>query len=352
MRKLSFLFVALMIMSVLSRASCSSEDDRSLYYDENGIAYQYGYACIVPFDASGESAEVTILDEYEIYDTKLKKTLHYDVTSAGSRFSPSLLYIEPKSETFAVYKVSSEVAKEKTIIDERKFDLYINVGKNMTSIYYNNKRKDEYCSIFYKEIEDGKLIRYNVNIMWNISPENKVLFSENGRIFLKNKNRYLDDNYLFENMGKLTYVTVGRFDENGEFLGEDEKRIVGIPIDLGGDSCEIEIPEEYAGIGKPSYYPCQYFGVGLGSGRFTGNPIFIKEDMPVYTVYFHIGKNIKEIELPKENILERHHKYIGYISYEYFLIKTYFYCSEENEVFYSKDGVLYYKSNSEPVFGE
>lgn len=60
----------------------------------------------------------------------------------------------------------------------------------------------------------------------------------------------------------------------------------------------------------------------------------------------HLGKYIDTLF----NRLWRYEKYTAennYDDYVYYVYKYYYICSEENETFYSKDGVLYLKSNDE-----
>ena len=72
-----------------------------------------------------------------------------------------------------------------------------------------------------------------------------------------------------------------------------------------------------------------------------------EENTEKITFKVNIGKNLKKLERISKDI------YLGYGDKEtntveqFYIIDFYYVCSEENETFYSKDGVLYLKSNDE-----
>ena len=78
------------------------------------------------------------------------------------------------------------------------------------------------------------------------------------------------------------------------------------------------------------------------------------EAPPTYDAYetltftIHIGENIKKVEsmLGEQYYLQYEHNQI--VNYRYKVEYNYI-CSKKNPVFYSRDGVLYYKKNDEPV---
>ena len=145
----------------------------------------------------------------------------------------------------------------------------------------------------------------------------------------------------------IGYIKKGRYDENGRFVDDDILAIVRLPVDLSGDFCEIFLPEKYTQLDTSPYYVCEWYVIGDGYIKnYNGGSA---ENIPVFTVKIHIGKSFDWIELPQNCFL---YKKQENGEYKIYIISPYFYCSDENEVFYSEDGVLYYKSNSEPVFGE
>lgn len=165
---------AVLAAVALSLAGCL-DDDSPTYYDENGIGFRYRSVLVIPFDASGESAEVTIIDEYK----KGGQTIQVVETTYGR----DLCELIPKCENANASNFFNEYFAKKTLKEEKTFDLYFYIGKNMNSIriWHNS-----YSNCFYKEIDDDSYIKYNINIIWDVSPDNSVYYSENGKLYYKN----------------------------------------------------------------------------------------------------------------------------------------------------------------------
>ncbi len=145
----------------------------------------------------------------------------------------------------------------------------------------------------------------------------------------------------------IGFIKKGRYDENGRFVDDDIIAIVRLPVDISGDSCEIFLPEKYTQIDTSPYYICEWYVIGDGYIKnYNGGNA---ENIPVFMVNIHIGKNFDWIELPQNCFL---YKKQDDGKYKTYIISPYFNCSEENEVFYSEDGILYYKSNKKAVFDQ
>ena len=146
----------------------------------------------------------------------------------------------------------------------------------------------------------------------------------------------------------IGYIVLAVYDENGKYIkGAKDYRAVRLPIDTSGESCEIVLSKLFSGMSVPPYYLCKFYAVGDGYVQESTKDV--TKDTPVYTVYINMGANATYVDLPNKSVL---YKKQENGEYKIYIISPYFYCSDENEVFYSEDGVLYYKSNSEPVFGE
>lgn len=157
------------IFSLIFLLTSCNDSPKANYYDDNGIGYCNGSVLSIPFDASGESAEVTILDEYE-QDRQYKVSTWF-----RAKFYP-------KDPEVKIYFRDDMELNNKTLIDERAFELTVNVGKNLTSgdFLKNN--------IFYKEVGDDSYVKYKIRIIWNVSPENEAFYSKDGELFYKKTN--------------------------------------------------------------------------------------------------------------------------------------------------------------------
>ena len=164
---------AVLAAVALSLVGCL-DNDSPTYYDENGIGYRSKCVIVIPFDASGESAEITIIDEYKMGD----KTIEVLYTIYDNRGITELI---PQCENAKVSN-NPEVFTDKTMIEEKTFDLYFHIGKNLMDMGIQDK-------VFYKETEGG-YIKYNINKIWDVSPENKYFYSENGKLYYKGNSRY------------------------------------------------------------------------------------------------------------------------------------------------------------------
>mgnify|MGYP003571356139 CR=1 FL=1 len=142
----------------------------------------------------------------------------------------------------------------------------------------------------------------------------------------------------------IGYIKVGRRDENGKFLDYNDFCVVRMPVDISEDHCEIEIPERYTSMSLDPNFPCEWKIVGEGFISYESTES--SENTPIFTIYIHISKQMTNIRLPNDKIL---YKKLENGEYEKYIIKLYFYCDEENKVYYSEDGVLYYKSNKIPL---
>ncbi|MDE7076192.1 MAG: hypothetical protein K2O62_02595 [Clostridia bacterium] len=93
-------------------------------------------------------------------------------------------------------------------------------------------------------------------------------------------------------------------------------------------------------------YPRELNGKVSGCSYFELPEEANSENTVELTVTVHIGKYI-------ENLYDRQWRYVEYTSEEdyndriFYVFNYYYICSEENKTFYSKDGVLYLKSNDE-----
>lgn len=138
----------------------------------------------------------------------------------------------------------------------------------------------------------------------------------------------------------IGYIKVGRRDENGKFLDYNDFCVVRMPVNISEDHCEIEIPERYTSMSLDPDFPCEWKIVGEGFISYESTES--SEKTPIFTIYIHISKQMTNIRLPNDKIL---YKKLENGEYEKYIIKLYFYCDEENKVYYSEDGVLYHKSD-------
>ena len=162
MKRIIGLLLCLCTIFSLCLALTSCFPERAVTYDEYGVGYDcYGDILSIKFDASGESAEVTIPDEH---DGKL--VTHISATDIGCK------YIACCDDVVKEYRGIYDDVDE-----TRVFALTLNIGKNIN-------RVDTYCGgDFYKRTDDGRLIYYKVYFYWNCSENNEKYFSENGYLY-------------------------------------------------------------------------------------------------------------------------------------------------------------------------
>ena len=164
-------------------------------YDENGIGYAKNDNSIVlgvKFDASGDSAEVTIPDEYN----------GTAVTSISGPTWPAFDCI-PYGNDIIPYE-----GKIFDVDEELTFTLIFNIGKNLQRVF------GVQGGDFYRETEDGHLIYYHVHYYYNCSDENETYFSKDGYLYDKIAyNGYYVDGVYYENK-KPVYGIYGFHNDN------------------------------------------------------------------------------------------------------------------------------------------
>jgi len=145
--------------------SCSPEFNGP--YDEYGVGYdEYGEVAAIRFDASGESAEVTIPDEH---DGKPVTDLSSNIF--GCR------YIAYGDDIVNSYRGIYDDVDE-----TRVFALTLNIGKNVCTNVSDCTYRE-----FFKRDKDGRLINYKVNIYVNCSEENEIFISEDGILYCRSE---------------------------------------------------------------------------------------------------------------------------------------------------------------------
>ena len=157
-----------------------------------------------------------------------------------------------------------------------------------------------------------------------------------------NKNNYYEDGVWLSYNSLSHKAYVGAFlwdgDENNmEFTVPDTYGGYKITT-LGGASGKshpfgVELPSEYKG--KRALASCQ---------ELPGNATSENTFELTFTICF--GKNIDTL-LEQLSRYEKFGEAGSEVADTFYVINYYYICSEENETFYSKDGVLYLKSNDE-----
>ena len=163
--------IVLLLCIVFSVASCRPEP--KITYDENGIGFGGGKGVYwntiivygLKFDASGESAEITIPEEYNGAPVSLFGDDEHNMK-----------YIAYGDGVVDKLRWNPEDADE-----TRVFELTLDIGK-IVDISLSTFTMDTY---FFKRSEDGKLILYKIHIHWICSEENEIYVSENGYLYKK-----------------------------------------------------------------------------------------------------------------------------------------------------------------------
>ena len=134
----------------------------------------------------------------------------------------------------------------------------------------------------------------------------------------------------------------------GVWAGNKYAEVTEIKYDISGDYDVINIPDEYNGLPIRSiggeYYFCfsTPFGADhISQSSVSGRPLNVVRSSS-FNVYINIGKNIEKIMYPD---IWTFYVDVGdgkYYKYEPVFIWN---CSEENPIFFSKDGALYRKEN-------
>lgn len=133
--------------------------------------------------------------------------------------------------------------------------------------------------------------------------------------------------------------------------------------DWDGDESKMEItvPDTYekykiTSLGGATSTKGIFFGVEMPL-EYKGKKVFAScEELPdtatsenIVTLNFtvHLGKYVDTLYSRFPKYMKFGEKDDNEKNYTYYMYKFYYVCSEENETFYSKDGVLYLKSNDE-----
>lgn len=160
---------AVLAAAVLSLAACRPEP--KVTYDENGVGYgeskKWSNVYGLKFDASEESAKITISNEYNG-----KPVLCIGDEHHNCRF---IAYGDGVVDNL---RLKSEDADETRI-----FELTLDIGK-IIDISLSTFTMDTY---FFKRSEDGKLILYKIHIYWICSEDNKRYIAENGYLYYRSK---------------------------------------------------------------------------------------------------------------------------------------------------------------------
>jgi|GEM_PF-1134187 len=164
--------VLLLLCIVFSVVSCRPEP--KITYDENGVGYgiangKYRHRTTVyglKFDVSGESAEITIPDEYNGAPVSLFGDDEHNMKyiAYGDGVVSKYCYVPKDADETLTYKLT------------------LNIGKNITIMHVFHRGSDNY---FFKRSEDGKLILYRIQIYWNCSEDSEKYVSKNGLLYYR-----------------------------------------------------------------------------------------------------------------------------------------------------------------------
>ena len=144
--------IVLLLFMIFSVTACRPEP--KVTYDENGIGFGGGKGVYwntiivygLKFDASGESAEITIPEEYNGKPVLLIGDNHNDCR-----------FVAYGDGVVDKLRWNPEDADE-----TRVFELTLDIGK-IVDICFSSNGPNTY---FFKRSEDGKLILYKIHIHW------------------------------------------------------------------------------------------------------------------------------------------------------------------------------------------